>query len=132
VTHDEARRYYAHFGEREWSRLTNPADGALEFAVNRSVIARHLAAGARVLDIGGGPGRYALWLAGLGHHVALADLSPELLAMAREHVAEVDPRTRVCVEEILQADTVDLTHYPQVATSSFGSETGFWSARTIT
>jgi S-adenosylmethionine-dependent methyltransferase len=84
------------------------------------------------LDIGGGPGRYALWLAGLGHHVALADLSPELLAMAREHVAEVDPRTRVCVEEILQADTVDLTHYPQVATSSFGSETGFWSARTIT
>ncbi len=47
MTHDEARRYYAHFGEREWSRLTNPADGALEFAVNRSVIARHLAAGAR-------------------------------------------------------------------------------------
>jgi S-adenosylmethionine-dependent methyltransferase len=111
VTHDEARRYYAHFGEREWSRLTNPADGALEFAVNRSVIARHLAAGARVLDIGGGPGRYALWLAGLGHPVALADLSPEFLAMAREHVAEVDARTRAYVEEILQADAVDLTHW---------------------
>ena len=31
--------------------------------------------------------------------------------MAREHVAEVDTRTRVCVEEILQADAVDLTHW---------------------
>src|SRR5438132_2151668 len=108
MAQDEARRYYAHFGEREWSRLTNPADGALEFAVNRSVIARHLAAGARVLDIGGGPGRYALWLAGLGHPVALADLSHEFLAMAREHVAVVDPRTRAYVEEVLQADA-DLT-----------------------
>src|SRR5258706_2936598 len=87
VTHDEARGYYTHFGKREWSRLTNPADGALEFAVNRSVIARHLATGARGLDIGGGPGRYALWLAGLGHHFALADLSPQLLAMPRWPVA---------------------------------------------
>jgi len=112
VAQDAARRYYAHFGQREWSRLSNPADGALEFAVNRNVIARYLAAGARVLDIGGGPGRYALWLAGLGHHVALADLSSELLAIAREHVAELDPQTQAFVEEILQADACDLGHWP--------------------
>src|SRR6266853_1394194 len=66
VTHEEARRYYAHFGQREWARLGNPADGVLEFAVNRKMIARYLATGARVLDIGGGPGRYSLWLADMG------------------------------------------------------------------
>src|SRR5713226_3956389 len=31
VTHEEARRYYAHFSQREWARLANPADGLLEF-----------------------------------------------------------------------------------------------------
>jgi ubiquinone/menaquinone biosynthesis C-methylase UbiE len=111
VSHDEARQYYAHSRQREWSRLSNPVEGALEFAVNRRVIARYLAASARVLDIGGGPGRYALWLAGLGHRVVLADLSPELLAIAREHLAEVDSRTQACVEEILQADACDLTRW---------------------
>jgi S-adenosylmethionine-dependent methyltransferase len=44
----------------------------------------------RILDIGGGPGRYAMWLAKHGHRVVLADLSPELLAIARTKLAEAD------------------------------------------
>lgn len=41
-------------------------------------------AGCRVLDVGGGQGQLALWLAGLGHQVLLTDLSGEMLALARE------------------------------------------------
>jgi ubiquinone/menaquinone biosynthesis C-methylase UbiE len=77
VSRDRVRGYYAQFGEREWDRLADPADGAIEFAINSRAIARHLPAGARVLDIGGGPGRYAIWLAERGHHVVLADLSDD-------------------------------------------------------
>ena len=80
----EVRNYYAQFGEREWDRLSNPADGAVELAVNCRVIARYLPQGARVLDIGGGPGRYAMWLAQQGHRVVLADLSSDLLFFARD------------------------------------------------
>lgn len=40
--------------------------------------------GCRVLDVGGGQGQLALWLAGLGHQVLLTDLSSEMLALARE------------------------------------------------
>ena len=47
----------------------------------------------------------------LGHRVVLADLSPELLTIAREHLAEVDSRTQACVEEILKADACDLTRW---------------------
>ena len=71
------RAYYDSFGEREWDRLTRPDDGAVEFAVTRRAIEDYLPPGARVLDIGGGPGRYSLWLAERGHRVALADLSPD-------------------------------------------------------
>lgn len=100
--------YYSGFGEREWTRLTTPM-GAIEFAVNTHYIAEHLPAGARVLDIGGGPGRYTLWLAGCGHSVVLADLSPAMLDIARKQVAE----SLFCerVQEIVEADVRDLSHW---------------------
>jgi ubiquinone/menaquinone biosynthesis C-methylase UbiE len=108
VSHEPVRRYYASFGQREWDRLSAPADGQVEFAVHRHVIARYLPAGARVLDIGGGPGRYAIWLASSGHHVVLADLSPEMLAIARQKIAELDPATAAAIAEIAEADACDL------------------------
>jgi ubiquinone/menaquinone biosynthesis C-methylase UbiE len=83
------KRFYSISAEREWDRLDQPVDGRLEFAVHRAWIGRFLpAAPARVLDIGGGPGRYSIWLAGLGYDVTLADLSPDLLELAKEKAAE--------------------------------------------
>jgi SAM-dependent methyltransferase len=53
--------YYERGGERD--RLDEPA-GQLESARTRQIIARHLPPPpATVADIGGGPGRYSLWLA---------------------------------------------------------------------
>jgi SAM-dependent methyltransferase len=99
------RSYYADLGEREWSRLVTPL-GAIEFAVNTRAIERHLPACSRVLDIGGGPARYALWLAERGHRVTLADLSPDLLAIARRKIAQSPQGNHV--EAIVQADARDL------------------------
>jgi SAM-dependent methyltransferase len=104
---DAVRAYYASFGEREWTRLENPGDGALEFAITCHTLARYLPAGARVLDIGGGPGRYTIWLAQHGHRAVLADLSPELLALARAKIAEAG--VGATVEDIVQADARDLS-----------------------
>jgi SAM-dependent methyltransferase len=73
------------------------------------VIAGYLPAGARVLDIGGGPGRYSLWLADRGHHVTLADLSPALIALAQDKVA-MSPM-RALVDDIVVADIRDLTRW---------------------
>src|SRR4051794_4352516 len=82
MSRNDVRAYYDQFGEREWARLGRPEDGALEFTIHCGTIAAHLPDGARVLDIGGRPGRYALWLAERGHRVVLADLSRELLDRA--------------------------------------------------
>jgi ubiquinone/menaquinone biosynthesis C-methylase UbiE len=48
--------------------------GPLELARTQELLTRHLpAAPLDVLDVGGGPGRYAAWLADLGHRVTLVD-----------------------------------------------------------
>jgi SAM-dependent methyltransferase len=103
------RQYYASSAERERARLENPADGAVEFALTTRMLERYLPASGRVLDIGGGPGRYALWLAEHGYPVVLADLSPELLAIARDRVAESPEGVRV--EQIVEADARDLSRW---------------------
>jgi SAM-dependent methyltransferase len=43
--------------------------------------------GARILDVGGGPGAYAAWLAGLGHRVHLLDIVPLHVEQAKERSA---------------------------------------------
>ena len=67
---DHATRYYA--AGRELDRLTGPS--WLEFARTKELLARVLpAAPAQVLDVGGGPGLYAEWLAELGYHMHVVD-----------------------------------------------------------
>src|SRR5258708_804802 len=96
--------YYANSAEREWQRLTTN-EGAVEFAVNTHFLTVYLPHSARVLDIGGGPGRYTLWLTERQHRVVLADLSPALLAIARERVAADLNGGRI--EAIVEADARD-------------------------
>ncbi len=102
------RRFYEISAQREWERLEHPTQGALEFAINKAWIQKFLPEpGTRVLDIGGGPGRYSIWLAAQGYRVTLADLSPDLLAIAREKASE----ERVELEEIIEANAVDLSRF---------------------
>ncbi len=111
---DRVRAYYAEFGEREWNRLLNPTDGTVEFAVNRRAISRHLPAShdsLRILDIGGGPGRYSFWLVDRGHKVTLADLSPELLTIARTKSDEFHTK----LEAVVEADACDLSAWPDAS-----------------
>ena len=68
------RAYYEQGMERE--RLSD-GRGELEFTRTTEIVLRRLpAAPAVVADIGGGPGRYALWLASLGYQVEHRDLMP--------------------------------------------------------
>lgn len=71
----EIEIYYARGEESE--RLVAGPIGALEFERSKEIILRHLpSAPAVVADIGGGPGRYTHWLAGLGYAVEHRDLMP--------------------------------------------------------
>ncbi len=62
---------------------------------------------ARVLDCGGGPGRYAIELAQQGYEVALFDPSPVNLALAREHAAQAG----VTLAAFEQGTATDLSRF---------------------
>jgi SAM-dependent methyltransferase len=104
---DPVRAYYDERGESEWHRLDNPYEGAIEQELHQRAFAELLPAGARVLDLGGGPGKWTIWLARRGHRVVLADLSPRLLEIARRELAEAG----VEAEAVLEVDARDLGRF---------------------
>jgi S-adenosylmethionine-dependent methyltransferase len=106
---EKIRAYYDRFGTREWQRLERDDDGSVEFLLTCHVLSSYLPKTARVLDIGGGPGRYTLWLAERGYQVVLADLSPELIKIAQEKVAASSAASQV--EEMIVADARNLSHW---------------------
>lgn len=105
MTKNRVRSYYAAYGEREWSRLDRP-EGLIEWLVTCDALTKHLPRSGRILDLGGGTGRHTIWLAQQGYRVVLADLSGELLTIARERIAEAGVGERV--EGIRICDASDL------------------------
>lgn len=83
---DRVVDFYSGFGEKEWGRLDREP---LEFAVNLHYMKRHLAQKSRLLDIGAGPGKYAMKLAEWGHSLTLADLTPLMVELATAKAAEL-------------------------------------------
>jgi S-adenosylmethionine-dependent methyltransferase len=104
---DRVREYYQIRGESEWHRLAAPFDGGVEWELHRRALAEWLPPRSRVLDVGGGPGRWAIWLAQRGHRVALGDLSPAQLEIARREIAAAG----VTVEETVELDARDLSRF---------------------
>jgi len=102
---ESIQHYYDQLAVEEWQRL----DGhCMELALTLRALADHLPSPlARVLDCGGGPGRYAIELARQGYRVTLFDLSPQCLELARGKAAEAD------VELVAydQGNATDLSRY---------------------
>ena len=85
---ETVKRYYDETAEREWERLeTHP----FEFDLTTWMMDRYIQPGDTILDIGGGPGRYALHYARRGCPVTLVDLSPGNIRLARQKAEEPVP-----------------------------------------
>ena len=98
-------RLYDSMSEREWARMDRHRT---EFYVTLRALREHLPPPpARVLDCGGGPGRYAVELARWGYDVTLFDLSTGNLALAREKAAEAD----VTLAGVEQGTALDLSRF---------------------
>lgn len=94
--------YYDEKVMEEWHRLERHRT---EFAVTMQALADYLPPSpATVLDIGGGPGRYAIALAKLGYEVTLVDLSPRNIAFANAKAAEWG----VSLVDCIQTNALDL------------------------
>lgn len=75
----------------ELDRLAN-GSSRIEFERTKELLSRHLPPPpARVIDVGGGPGVYAEWLAALGHHVELVDPVPMHVEEAARRASSAAP-----------------------------------------
>lgn len=64
--------------------------GPLELERTRELITRHLPTeSAKILDVGGGPGIHAAWLAELGHDVTLLDPVPRHIDLAKNRARRI-------------------------------------------
>lgn len=75
----------AHYGQAQEAERLSRGHGPLEAERTRELLQRHLPpAPGVVLDIGGGPGAYACWLASRGYTVHLIDAMPLHVDQARQ------------------------------------------------
>jgi SAM-dependent methyltransferase len=114
---ERIRLYYSGFDE--WGRL-DLTEGQLEHERSLALLDRHLSSPSRVLDLGGSPGRYSAALAGRGHRVVLADLSPSLLETARQNLQQL--ALDGTLESIDEVNALNLDRYGD---SSFDAVVAF-------
>ncbi len=100
------KHYYDQQPALEWERLEQHRT---EFAVTMRALVEHLPpAPAKLLDCGGGPGRYAVELARRGYEVILFDLSAGCLQLAREKATEAS----VALSGYEHGTATDLSRFP--------------------
>ena len=95
------KKFYDETVDYEWERLERHK---VEFELTKRYLNRYIKPGDKVLDLGGGPGRYSLYLAELGCAVTLADLSEKNVEFALNKAKE-----QGLALHGLQVDARDLT-----------------------
>ena len=95
--------FYDEHAEQEWTRLERRP---IEFQIAKRFLSRVIQPGDRVLDMGGGPGRYALWLAEMGCQVTLADLSLENITLAKKKAEVANLSIRALQLDARQPDAL--------------------------
>lgn len=79
----------AHYNEApqvEWDRTK---EDRIEYIITTRMLEKYIHPGDKVLDIGGGPGRYSTWLATKGCEVTLLDLSDGNISFAQNKAKEL-------------------------------------------
>ncbi len=85
----------------EWTRLERHR---IEYEITKKVMREYINDNSEVLDAGGGPGRYSIYLAQNGHKVTLLDLSESLVEQAKKNAANAG----VVVQDFIRGSVLEL------------------------
>jgi len=100
-------RFYDNDTQYEWDRLDRHRT---EFAVTMRALGDYLPKPpAKILDVGGGPGRYAIALTQQGYEVTLCDISRKCLEFAETKAKEAGVKLSGCV----RSNATDLSEFPR-------------------
>lgn len=119
MTYDPARvaGYFDEDPAIEWARLAQDVQGRIRHAIHLLAVERALdqctTDQPEVLDVGSGPGRFAIDVIRLGGRVAVTDVSEGQLAEARRRI--IDSGLLDGVSEFAVRDVLDLSAYDDEA-----------------
>jgi len=98
----------AFYTKRQEENRLSTGLGPLEFERNKILINRYLNPSSQIADVGGGPGHYAQWLAGLGHTVILIDPVKKHIEQAKKRAIR-GPHFRCLQGEARKVPLADLS-----------------------
>jgi len=101
LIHQDIDAFYSETSEESRLQL---GLGPLEFARNKYLIQRYLPMQGVIIDVGGGPGVYSEWLAGLGHNVHLVDPVEKHIKQAEKRSAKLKNRFKSYLGEARKLD----------------------------
>ena len=99
----DIRSFYDGYAESEDARLVQHQ---LEYELTWRYLDHYLPAQGSILEVGAATGRYTLELAKRGYKVTAVDLSSELIATNRQHLADAGLEQQV---QLVVADARDLS-----------------------
>jgi SAM-dependent methyltransferase len=103
---DRVKRFYDSNPDMEWGRLFQDTYHKIEYEVTSHFIHKYASPQNRIVDIGCGPGRYAIQLLEEGYHVTLVDLSSALLEKAQKEIEQRQLTNHL--EGIYEKNAIDL------------------------
>jgi 2-polyprenyl-3-methyl-5-hydroxy-6-metoxy-1,4-benzoquinol methylase len=107
---ETVRKFYDETVDYEWRRLDRHK---VEYELTKRFLKRYIRPMDKVLDLGGGPGKYALHLSGLGCDVTLADLSPNNVTFGLDKAKELGlPLQGMCLDsrDLSSVDDAQFDH----------------------
>lgn len=99
---DEVEKYYDEKAEDEWNRLDRHE---VEFDITKKYMNKYIEPESKILDVGGGSGRYSIFLRKKGHKVTLFDLSKGNLELAQKKAEEYG----VILEDYIHGNALNLS-----------------------
>lgn len=105
------KAYYDANPQMEWDRTD---ESRIEFIITSRMLSRYIKEGDKVLDIGGGPGRYSIWLASRGCDVTVFDLSEGNVRFAENKAAELEVRLKTICGNALDKDLYPDEYYDHI------------------
>ncbi|MGB4594846.1 MAG: class I SAM-dependent methyltransferase [Anaerolineaceae bacterium] len=97
------KQFYDQGAEYEWTRFERQP---IEFLITKHVLDQYIQPGESVLDLGGGPGRYALYYAQKSCQVTLVDLADGNIDLAKIKADEAGLTIEAKAGNALDADTL--------------------------
>ncbi len=109
MTQERVKKYYTATVRKEWNRLAKNPYTRLEYDTTIHFLEKYLPKKGRVLDAGGGPGRYTIELARRGYRPLLLDMTPANMQFARRKIRQARMQARV--EDAVEGSIVDLSRF---------------------